>query len=88
MRVLGVDALALGKGEGAIFHPHDLLGEAPEVDLDPSGDLVVDRLMGEAGEVERAAELAVDPGEQIEIEGGGYALAVVIGGQQDRDYLS
>ena len=39
--------------------------------------------MREAGEVEIAAELAVDAREQIEIEGGGDAARIVIGGDQD-----
>ena len=40
--------------------------------------------MGEAVEVETAAKLAIDAREQIEVESGGHALRVVIGGQEDR----
>jgi len=43
--------------------------------------------MGEAGQIESAAELAIDADQQIEVEGGGDAAPVVIGGNEDRGGL-
>ena len=75
VRVLGVDALAASEGERAAEHMHALLGEAHEINLDTPGLSVPHRVMGEAGEIECALKLAIDAGQQIEIEGGGDALA-------------
>ena len=87
MRILGVNALALGKGEGTALHAHGLLGKAHEIHLDAALPLVVDGVMGEAGQVEIAVKLAIDADEQIEIEGGRDAAPVVIGGDENRDGL-
>src|SRR4029079_6115618 len=83
MRVLGVDALAIGKREGAPENVNSLPREADEIHLDAALGLVVDGVMREAAKVELAVELAVDPGEQIEVERPGHAARIVIGGKQN-----
>src|SRR5262245_52196422 len=84
MRVLGMDALAIGKREGARENANGLPREADEIHLDAALGLVVDGVMREAAKVEIAIELAVDPGEQIEVERRGHAARIVIGGKQNR----
>ncbi len=44
--------------------------------------------MRELVELERAAELAIDPAQKIEIEGGGDACRIVIGAHQNRFVLA
>src|SRR3990172_21814 len=83
VRVLGMNALALGEHERASEHARDLVGEAPKVHLDAALALIVDRLVREAAQIEVAVKLAIDAREQIEIERGGDAQTVVIGGKQD-----
>ena len=68
-------------------HADGLRGQADNVHLDAPGLFIVDRLMGEAVEIEIAAKLTIDADEQIEIEFGGNAFGVVIGGDQDRGRL-
>ena len=70
-----MDALAVGEAERAAGHAHALAGKAHEMHLDAARSLVVDRVMGEAVEIEIAAELAIDALEQIEVEGSGHAAA-------------
>ncbi len=50
-------------------------------------DLVIDRVMGEAVDIDIGAKLALDAVKQIEIEGGGNAAGIVIGRDQDRRIL-
>ena len=50
--------------------------------FDPRLPLVVDRFVLEGLEVEGSVEFAIDAGEDVQIEGGGDALGVVIGGKQ------
>src|SRR4029453_2850478 len=87
MRVLGVDALAFGKREGAPENANGLPREADEIHFDAALGLVIDGVMSEAAKVEIAVELAVDPGEQIEVERRGHAPRIVIGGKQNRRRL-
>ena len=55
--------------------------------LDAALRFVIDRVVGEASNVDVAVELAIDALEQIEVEGGGHPAPVVIGGNQDRRVL-
>src|SRR5690606_18600819 len=57
-----------------------LLAQADEVGLDPALVLVPEGEVAKAVRVERAAELAVDPVEEVQVEPGGDAGRVVIGG--------
>src|SRR5215468_11643242 len=66
VRVLGVDALALGKGKGAAQHAHGLPRKAHEIHLNAALRLVINSVVGEVSEVEIAIELAVDASEQVE----------------------
>ena len=52
---------------------------ADQVHLDAVALAVVDRAMGEGGEIEIAAELAVDAHQHIEVEARGDAGRIVIG---------
>src|SRR4029078_3303113 len=49
VRILGVDALALGKTELAAHHPHRLAREAHEMHLDAALRFVLDAVVGAAG---------------------------------------
>ena len=60
-----------------------LVGEAADVYLDPALRLVVEGQMLETVDVEIAAELAVDPLQEVEVERGGHPGPVVVGGIQD-----
>ena len=78
--ILGMDALAGAEADGATGDGDDLVGEALDVDLDASRLRVVERCMLESVEVEIGIELAIDALQQVEVEGRGDALLVVIGG--------
>ncbi len=71
-----------GSGSGGREIGSFLCARADEVHLDAPVARVVDRLVPEGGEVEGAAELAVDAGEQIEVEGGRDAGGIVVGADQ------
>src|SRR5215475_13861308 len=71
--VLGVNALAGPEREVMAEHAHALRLAADQVHLDAMAVAVVDRAVDEAGEVEIAAELAIDALQHIEIELGGDA---------------
>ena len=58
-----------------------------QVHFDPRQDVVPARLVAEGVERDVAVELAVDALEQVEVELGGHALRVVIGGDQALDRL-
>src|SRR5690348_3892756 len=77
--ILGVDPLALGEAEAPSRHGHDLVRAAANEDLDLAGLGVVMRVMRETREVEVAAKLAIDPLEEVEVEGRGHAARIVIG---------
>src|SRR5690606_28913561 len=55
---------------------------AHEMHLDAAAVLVEDGAVLEAVEIEIAAKLAVDAAQEVEVEGGGDAVGVVIGGAQ------
>src|SRR5262245_17897559 len=74
-----MDALAGAERELMAEHAHALRLAADQVHLDAMAVAVVDRAMDEAGEVEIAAELAVDALQHIEVEARGDAGRVVIG---------
>src|SRR5690606_35632148 len=71
VRVLGVDPFALGEAERHARDLRRLLAQADEVGLDPALVLVPEGEVAKAGRVERAAELAVDPVEEVQVEPGG-----------------
>ena len=78
-----MDALALGEHIVAAKDARRLLGEAHHIHLDPAGIRVPHRVMREAGKIEVAVKFAIDANQQIEIEGGGDALRIVIGGNEN-----
>src|SRR5438270_11720949 len=78
-----MDQLAGGAAEAAAADADRLVGEALYVELNPPFPLVVERDMGEAVDIEIAAELVLDPVQQVQIEGGVEAGAVVVGGVED-----
>src|SRR5437764_10788600 len=57
VRVLGMDQLAGGEAKAASSHAGDLVGEALDVQLDPPLRLVIEGVVGEAVEIDIAAEL-------------------------------
>ena len=56
-----------------------LLLAADEMHLDPASLFIQKRAVLELGQIEVTAELAIDPGQQIQIEGRSHAEGVVIG---------
>src|SRR6266851_7233637 len=86
--VLGVDGLAGGEVEGkfratTVCGDVDALGdERFEVHLDAGFGGVPDDLVAEGGGVEVGAEVLVEAGEDVEVEGGGDACGIVVGGQE------
>src|SRR3954466_786453 len=77
--VLGVNSFAGTEVDALAADPHLLALQACQMHLDARALAVEEGVMLEAGEVEFAAKLAIDARQQIEIELGGDALAVVIG---------
>src|ERR1700752_867259 len=77
--VLGMNALAGPEREVMAEHALALLLAADQVHLDAMAIAVIDRAVNEAGEVEIAAELAIDALQHIEIEFCGDAGGIVIG---------
>ena len=51
-----------------------------QMHFDPAQHVVPARFVGEGVDRNVGAELAVDPVEQVEVELGGHALGIVIGG--------
>src|SRR5262245_8106017 len=87
VRVLGVDALAFGETKLAAEHVHGVARQTHKMHLDTAACLVVDRVMGEAADIDVTAELAIYTLKQVEVEGGGDAALVVIGRDQDGGIL-
>src|SRR5450759_1887427 len=77
---LRVDGFALAETQALAADAHELRGQAFEVHLDPALVFVVKSLVAKAPQLEIPAELAVDAREQIEVERGGHARRVVVGG--------
>src|SRR5471030_365437 len=74
------DGFVLAETHALAADIHELRGEAFEVHLDPALVLVVKGLVAKAPQLEISAQLAVDACEQIEVERGGHARRVVVGG--------
>src|SRR5689334_13035863 len=72
--VLGMDGLAEAETDRLAIHADLLSLQAGEVHLDAIAGAVVARMVLERGQIEIAAELAVDAGEQVEIKFGGHAF--------------
>src|SRR6266571_3144379 len=64
-----------------------LVGPALDVEFDAALLFVVEGDVREAVDLEIAAEFAVDPLDQVEVEGGVGAGAVVVGGVEDLGFL-
>jgi hypothetical protein len=75
-----VDGLAGGEVEGLPRDPHGLGAFADQVHLDAAQGPVVEGSVRPGGEVEVGAELPVDAGQQVAIEGGGDPRRIVVGG--------
>ena len=88
VRALGPDALALAETEPGRPDVGGLVGEADEVHFDPPLPRLVEGVVAEAVEAEVAAQLAVNAGQQVQVEVAGDAGRVVVGGvQQVRVFL-
>src|SRR6266702_3207838 len=64
-----------------------LLGEALEIELHPALRFAVDGQVLEPGDIDVAAELAIDPLQEVEVEGGVERGAVVVGALENRAVL-
>src|SRR4030095_1193708 len=83
VRILGVDQFTGGEAEAGAGDRYGLLGMAFQVQLHPPLRFIVEGKVSELIDIEIAAELAVDPRQQIEVEGGIDPGLVVIGGVED-----
>ena len=66
---------------------HGLRAGRFEMHLDAGVGGVPDGAVGEAGKIEVCAELAVEAGEDVAVEGGGDSGGIVVGGEQSGDGL-
>src|SRR5579883_2370165 len=94
VRIFGMDQLAGGETDARAGNADLLIGQALQVDFDATAGLAVEGEMREAVDIDGGAELAVDALQQVAVERGGDAGAVVVGGlnevrilfQIDADY--
>src|SRR5947209_2793521 len=82
VRALGPDALTLAEAEPDRSDVDGLVGEADEVHFHAALPRLVEGVVAEAVEAEVAAQLAVDAGQQVEVEVAGDPGRVVVGGVQ------
>src|SRR6185436_17439264 len=80
--VLGVDGLAGAEAEATAGYRHVLVAPADEMHLDAPVAGVIDGLVPEGVEIERAADLTIDAGQQVEVESSGDAGGIVVGKHQ------
>ncbi len=73
----GVEVEALTVDDNRLCFP------AHQVHLDCGGTGVPARLVGEAFQLEVRAEFTIDAREQVQVESGGNALLIVLGGKKD-----
>src|SRR6185312_10627935 len=76
--ILGMDRFATLERESAPGDGDDLMLAADQVHLDSPLLRLIEGAVLELAEVEIAFQLAVDPSQQVEVEGGGDAGGVVI----------
>lgn len=81
--VFGDDVVALLEGEGLVGDGDDLIAAADKTHFDATFSFVVEGAMFEAIDIDLGAAFAVDAGEEVEVEGGGDALGIVVGGFED-----
>ena len=81
------ERLAGREGETLAPDPYGLLFEASNVNLNAAAFRIPERVMLEAIKVEVGAELSVHSGEQVQVELGRDAFAVVVRGLEDRGVL-
>src|SRR5439155_15844126 len=77
---LGMDRLVGRKLDQVTRYVDRLSASAHEMHLDAAPLAVVERPMAERVDIEVRQELAIDAREQIEVELGGHARGIVIGG--------
>src|SRR5580704_13454695 len=77
-----MDGFAGRKSKPQAPDSHRLIPNTDNVHLDAALAGIINRLVTEAIEIERAFELAVDPGQKIEVKGRGDAGRVVVGADQ------
>ena len=85
--VFGVDGFELGEGDSLAGYVDGLGDEAFEVHLDAAFVGVPAGAVDEAVEVEVGVKVAVEAGEDVEVEGCGDADCVVVGGEDGGDGL-
>src|SRR5713101_8566034 len=78
-----MDQFAGGEMEAPAGDARLLIGEAADVDLDPSLGRVIEGDMLKSVEIEIAVELPVDALEEVKIEGGGHSRPIVVGGLEN-----
>src|SRR5215472_683069 len=85
--VLGMDGLAKPESDRLAVHAHFLPLQTGKMHFDAAAFAVVARMMLERGQIEIAAEFAIDAGEQVEIELRGDPFGIVVSRPQDRAVL-
>ncbi len=82
VRILGMDRLAVFEGKAFAADIDRLCAAADEMHLHPARFIVPTGAVEELIEVKRAADLAIDPPQKIEIEGRRHAGRIIIGAHQ------
>ena len=77
-RILSMDRFAFVEGETVFSNRHLLIDPAFQMHLDARLVIVPDGAMGKGVEIEIRIEFAIDPGQQIEIEGRGHTGRIII----------
>ena len=77
-----MDGFTCEKPEPPAQHAHSLILPGDKVHLDAAFAWIVNRLVAEGFEIERAFEFAVYPLQEIEVKGGGYTGCVIVGADQ------
>ena len=86
--VLGVNRFAEPEINGLAVDAHFLPLEAGKMHLDPAVVAVIAGMVLERGEVEIGVKLAIDPRQQVQVEFGGDAFRIIVGGTQHRDVFN
>ena len=79
-----MDGLAGAHREGVAGYGQNLVDATDQMHLHPAVGGIPDRPVIEGRRIDPRSEFAIDPGQEVEVEGRGDALGVVIGGDQDR----
>src|SRR6266550_1635155 len=82
VRIFGPDRFPLSKEELVVADRHGLSPAADQMHFDPAGSLVIKGLMPKEGPIEAGGKVPICARQQVQIEGGGDSLQIIIGAMQ------